>query len=103
MRIKNNFHCIHVIFLLRLTPIFIGSKGIIMNYGLLILCGFSCALAQERKVYHVSTDLNPVLQMSAHVQVEYKKFLLEELRQETQREDKDIKQKSEAEKIRANL
>jgi hypothetical protein len=73
-----------------------------MNYGLLILCGFSCALAQERKVYHVSTDLNPVSQMSATVQAEYKK-LLEVLRQETQREDKDITQKSEVEKIRANL
>lgn len=73
-----------------------------MKRVLIILLSVSCALAQERKVYHVSTDLNPVLQMSAHVQAEYKK-LLEVLRQETQREDKDITQKSEAEKIRANL
>lgn len=48
-----------------------------MKLHLIILLGSSCVLgAQESKVHHVSTHLNPVSQMSATMQEEYKKFLM---------------------------
>lgn len=71
-----------------------------MKLSLIILLGsFSCAFcAEEKKVYHVSTHLNPVSQMSATVQAEYKKFLMvfssgqdeEEQKESTQQKDKQV-------------
>ena len=68
-----------------------------MKCVLIILLGSSCVLAQEKKVYHISTDPNPVAQLAASVQAEYKKFL------EKSGAIENDKDKAQAEKTRAKL
>lgn len=73
---------------------------------------FLTIFAQERKVYHVSTDVNPIAQMHPAIKEEFKKFLTRELEQDlspspvldnnTQAQVLAAQQK-EAEKNRARL
>lgn len=59
---------------------------------IILLVTVSCVFAQEKKVHHVSTELDPVSQMSASVKEEFKKFKLQRALEEIDQEILRIKE-----------